>query len=142
MPGDLITRVTSCRCKERRRDAREARSVFRFESCMRILDRKPACSTCADVSRGKRNYESATSDCWMYYLQDTRIQVHYNWQVANLLGSRASKLGSFLKRNAPFDVSVEYLMVHRYALYFIIYARLYRHRVLPNLAQSRSYATP
>jgi len=65
----------------------------------------------------------------MYYLQDTRIQVHYNRQVANW--RRASKLNSFLKRNTLFDISVEYLIEHRYALCFIVYARLYLHRILP-----------
>lgn len=77
----------------------------------------------------ERNSKSATSDCWMYYLQDTRIQVHYNWQVANW--RRASKLSSFLKRNTLFDVSVEYLMEHSCALCFIVHARLYLYRILP-----------
>lgn len=77
----------------------------------------------------ERNSKSAATDCWMYYLQDTRIQVHYNWQVANW--RRASKLSSFLKRNTLFDVSVEYLMEHSYALCFIVHARLYLYRILP-----------
>lgn len=76
----------------------------------------------------------------MYYLQDTGIQVHYNWQVANW--RQASKLSSFLKHNTLFDVSVEYLIEHRYALCFIVYARLYLHRISAHLQPLSPLRTP